>query len=271
MPGDFGFSAGMGLSAALACFERTLSVLQEPAAVERAAAEICEDALAEGVSTLEIRFAPQLHLQRGASMASIVDAAVAGASGRAGIILCGLYGEPPDLLETLVDLAAPRRGVVGIDLAGGPGPAHDYSMHHYRAAFRRARDRGLGRTVHAGEGRAPAEIRLAIEGLLAQRIGHGTTVLQDPRVADLVIERGVTIEACVTSNLHTGLIERTTEHPIATWLEAGMRVCINTDNTLMSRIDAPTEYARVAEVPGMSEARVRQAVRYGHRAAFRRA
>ncbi|MEM7160086.1 MAG: hypothetical protein AAF799_45030 [Myxococcota bacterium] len=270
VPEDFGFHAGMGLSAALACFERTLSVLQQPAAVERVAAEICEDAAAEGVDTLEIRFAPQLHRQRGATMASIVDAAVAGASGRAGIVLCGLYGDPPDLLEALVDLAAARRGVVGIDLAGGPGPAHEFSMHHYRPAFRRARDRGLGRTVHAGEGRPPAEIRVAIEGLLAQRIGHGTTVLHDPRVAALVIDRGVTIEACVTSNLHTGIIGAIAEHPIATWLEQGMRVCINTDNTLMSHIDAPTEYARVAEVPGMSEARVEQALQHGHRAAFRR-
>src|SRR5690349_3610180 len=90
VPADLAFHAGMGLGDALAKFAFTLSVLQEPAAVTRIAAEICEDALAGGVSTLEIRFAPQLH--GGASIPAIVDAALEGIDGRAGLILCGLYG-----------------------------------------------------------------------------------------------------------------------------------------------------------------------------------
>ena len=271
IPEGFGFHAGMGLSAALACFRTTLRVLQTPAAVERVAREICEDAAATGVSTLEIRFAPQLHQARGASMASIVDAALAGCAGRAGLVLCGLYGEPPALVERLVELARPRRGVVGIDLAGGPAPGHRFGLLDYAAAFRRARDLGLGRTVHAGEGRPPAEIRVAIERLLAQRIGHGTTLLHDPAVTALVLERGVTLEACVTSNLHTGVVASIAEHPIAQWLARGVRVCIATDNTLMSRVDARQEHARVAEIPGMTPSRLRQAIAYGHAAAFRRA
>lgn len=268
VPEGFGFRPGMGLAAALACFEVTLSVLQEPARVRRVAEEICEDAAVGGVGTLEIRFAPHLHLRRGASAESIVDAAVAGAAGRAGIILCGLYGDPPDRLEHLVELARPRRGVVGIDLAGGPGPAHEHRLEDYAPAFRRARDLGLGRTVHAGEGRPPQEIATAIERLLAQRIGHGTTVLDDPRVTDLVLEHGVTLEACVTSNLHTGIIDRTEDHPLPRWLELGIRACINTDNTLMSHVDAPQEHALVARIPGMTEDRLQQAIVHGHRGAF---
>ena len=85
IPENLGFWPGIGLESALAQFEVTLSVLQEPAAVERVASEMCEDAEQEGITTLEIRFAPQLH--RGASIASIVDAAVTGAAGRAGIVL----------------------------------------------------------------------------------------------------------------------------------------------------------------------------------------
>jgi adenosine deaminase len=270
IPAGFGFHPGMGLAAALACFHTTLRVLQTPAAVERVAAEICEDTAASGVSTLEIRFAPQLHQARGASMAAIVDAALAGGGGRAGLVLCGLYGDPPALLERLVELARPRPGVVGLDLAGGPAPAHRYGMLDYAPAFRRARDLGLGRTVHAGEGRPPAEIRVAIERLHAQRIGHGTTLLQDPSVTALVLERGVTLEACVTSNLHTGVVASIAEHPIAQWLAQGVRVSIATDNTLMSRVDAPQEHARVAEIPGMSTARLHQAIAHGHAAAFRR-
>jgi adenosine deaminase len=270
IPAGFGFRPGMGLHAALACFRTTLQVLQTPAAVERVAAEICEDAAATGVSTLEIRFAPQLHQARGASMAAIVDAALAGCGGRAGLVLCGLYGEPPALLERLVELARPRPGVVGLDLAGGPAPGHCHGLLDYAPAFGRARSLGLGRTVHAGEGRPPAEIRLAIERLHARRIGHGTTLLDDPRVLALVMERGVTIEACVTSNLHTGVVASVAEHPIARWLALGVRVTIATDNTLMSRVDAPLEHARVAGIPGMTRERLRRAIAHGHAAAFAR-
>src|SRR5262249_48352866 len=152
--------------------------------------EMCEDAANERVTTLEIRFAPQLH--RGATIEAIVDAALEGAAGRARFILCALYGEPPELVRKLVDVAAARRDVVAIDLAGGPAGGHSWSMRDYAREFRRAADLGVGRTVHAGEGRPPEEIRIAIEELLAQRIGHGTTLLDDPRVVEIVHRREVT-------------------------------------------------------------------------------
>jgi adenosine deaminase len=257
----------MGLPAALARFAFTLSLLQDPAAVRRVASEMCEDALAEGVDALEIRFAPQLH--GGAPPEAIVDAALDGVAGRAGLILCGLYGEAPSVLDTLVAIAAPRPGVVGIDLAGGPAPGATFGMRDYAGAFRRAADLGIGRTVHAGEGRPPAEIRVAIEELLAQRIGHGTTLLDDPAVTELVLARGITIEACPTSNVHTGVIASVADHPIAQWLARGVKVCVNTDNTLLSAVDAPEEYRRVATIPGMA-GRMEAVVGFGRAAAFRR-
>jgi adenosine deaminase len=122
--------------------------------------------------------------------------------------------------------------------------------------------------VHAGEGRPPAEIRVAIEVLRAQRIGHGTTLLDDKAVVDLVLERGVTIEACPTSNVHTGAVAQLADHPLPRWLELGVRACVCADNTLLSRTDAAEELRRVATIPGMNEAKVRAVVRHGHEAAF---
>ncbi|MCA9557979.1 MAG: adenosine deaminase family protein [Myxococcales bacterium] len=268
VPDDLGFRAGMGLEAALACFEITLATLQTPAAVRRVADEMCVDAATEGVEHLEIRFAPQLH--RGAKIEAIVDAALEGVDGRASLILCGLYGEPPALLERLVEVATPRPGVVGLDLAGGPTPTQSWSLEDYAPAFTRARDRGLGRTVHAGEGRPPAEIRVAVEALHAQRIGHGTSLLDDPAVLDLVLRRGVTIEACPTSNLHTGVIARADAHPLPRWLDLGVRVALCTDNTLLSAVDLPTERARAAALPGMTPARLAATDRHAAEARFTR-
>lgn len=268
IPDPLGFWPGMGLDQALAQFAVTLSVLQNPAAVERVAAEMCEDAETEGIATLEIRFAPQLH--RGASTAAIVDAALAGANGRAGLILCGLYGEPPSVLQDLVAVAADRPGVVGIDLAGGPTPAQEFAMDDYAPAFARAKELGIGRTVHAGEGRPADEIRRAIELLGAQRIGHGTTLLDDPELVDLVRERGITIEACPTSNLQTGAISAISDHPIQRWLELGVSVCVCTDNTLLSNVDLPGEYRRVIAEAGVDRAGAEACIAAGHAGAFRR-
>ncbi|HZV00670.1 MAG TPA: adenosine deaminase, partial [Planctomycetota bacterium] len=60
VPPDLPFRQGMGLAAALERFRFTLSLLDTADAVRRVAREICEDAAAEGVTTLEVRFAPQL-------------------------------------------------------------------------------------------------------------------------------------------------------------------------------------------------------------------
>ncbi len=260
------FYNGMGLPDALNRFALTLSVLQDPEAVARVASEICEDATAEGVRDLEIRFAPQLH--GGASMESIVDAAIEGAAGRAGIILCGLYGESPDLIDHLVSIGATRQEVCGLDLAGGPASSHNFSMIDYAPVFQRAKQVGLGRTVHAGEGRPPGEIAMAIKKLHAQRIGHGTSLLDDPTVLDLIIEKEIIIEACPTSNVHTGILKSVTEHPISTWIDLGVLVTICTDNTLLSDVDSPEEYRRVESIPGMTEEKIQFSIEAGRRGLF---
>jgi adenosine deaminase len=263
------FRAGMGLEEALSKFQFTLSVLQRPDAVERVAREIVEDARADGVTTLEVRFAPQLH--RGAEVEEVVDAALAGLDGQAGLILCGLFGEAPEVLERNVEAARSRPGVVGIDLAGGPHPSHRWILEDYAPAFRAAAEAGLGRTVHAGEGRPPEEIGIAVEVLGAQRIGHGTTLLDDPQVLSMVLARRVVIEACPTSNVHTGIIGQVEEHPLGAWLSHGVRVCVNTDNTLLSDVTVSGELERVRRIGGVGAKELELLILTGHEAAFRRA
>ena len=266
VPDDIRFFAGMGLDAALSRFAFTVGALQSAESVRRVASEICEDAEGEGVTRLEIRFAPQLH----GDSTEIVDAVVDGIDGRAGLILCGLYGEDPSLLSGLVRLAEGRPAVVGIDLAGGPSSGHSWSMVDYREPFEAAAAVGLGRTVHASEGRPPDEIRTAIEILGAQRIGHGTTLLDDPEVLALVLERGVTIEACPTSNVHTGAIDSVASHPLAAWLDAGVSACVCPDNTLLSDVTAADELDRVCTALQLSSEQRQRLIDCGHRAAFRR-
>lgn len=267
LPDRLYFYRGMGLQEALERFAITLGVMQSPEAVSRIASEACEDAAAEGVTTLELRFAPQLH--RGATAEAIVEAAADGVGGRAGLLLCGLYGEPPSVLDALVEIAIRQPAVVGIDLAGGPSSGDDFGLEDYAPAFRRALEHGLGLTIHAGEGRPASEIRRAVE-LGATRIGHGTSLLDDPELADELIARGIVIEACPTSNVQTGAIESFESHPLVRWLELGVIACLNTDNTLFSQVDARGEHEKARHLEGMTPSLFERLVANGHSGAFRR-
>ena len=265
VPARIHFAPGMGLENALARFALTVGVLQSAAALRRVASEACEDAHADGVTTLELRFAPQLH----GDIEAAIDAVLEGVAGRAGVILCALHGDALELVDALVDAGAARAGVVGIDIAGAPS-SKGWGLGDYARPFRRAAELGLHRTVHAGEGRPPAEIRVAIEELGAERIGHGTTLLQDPAVLDCVLENDVTIEACPTSNLHTGAIAAIAEHPLPSWLALGVRACVCTDNTLLSDTSSQQEHRAARGIPGMTDELLALAIRHGHAAAFRR-
>ena len=55
-------------------FRYTVAALQDAEALERAAFELAEDCQAEGVRYLEVRFAPQLHVQPGFEMPAVVEA-----------------------------------------------------------------------------------------------------------------------------------------------------------------------------------------------------
>ena len=55
-------------------FAYTCAVLRDEESLERAAYELAEDNLAEGVRYIEVRFAPQLHLQPGLDVPRVISA-----------------------------------------------------------------------------------------------------------------------------------------------------------------------------------------------------
>ena len=89
--------------------------------------------------------------------------------------------------------------VVAFDLAGAEygHPARDHL-----AAFEYALGRDLACTCHSGEGDGPDSIREAVHICGAHRVGHGTRLFEDPDLEAELIDRGVPLEVCLTSNLH---------------------------------------------------------------------
>ena len=244
-----------------------LALLQHPDAVRRVADEACQDAAAEGVTTLELRLAPQLH--QGGTPEQVVDAALEGIAGRAGLILSGVQGEPPDVLLHLVELAARRPGVVGIDLAGIPRAESYWILESYAPAFVRAAELGLGRTVHAGEVGPAEDVLIAIEALRAQRIGGGLTLLEDPHATEQVRRRGVVLEVCLSSSLAGGLFPAE-DHPLPLLLRAGLRVTLGTDWPWLLRTSARDELRRARRLRGIGPREESRLTAEGHAAAFPR-
>ncbi|MBT5094897.1 MAG: hypothetical protein HOM21_11665, partial [Halobacteriovoraceae bacterium] len=232
--------------------------------------EICEDAKAEGVDHLEIRFGPALHLLKGLVLEEVVDAALEGANNQAGLILCGMYGDDPKLIEQFVEIAKTRNGVVAIDMADGPHDGDTFDLKDYAPAYLKAKDYGIHRTVHASEGRSPKEIITAVRQLHAERLGHATTLLEDPEALELVLKNEVTIESCPTSNLQCGVVPIFEEHPVGEWLDKGVRVCLNTDNTLFSQVTSYQEHLKALKIANMDSEKLLKCIEFGHLAAFSR-
>ena len=233
-------------------FDVTLSVMQTEAAVERIAFELAEDAAADGVRYIEARVAPVLNQRWGLALEAPVEAALRGFARAeaahgivARVIICGLRHLSPDVSLELARLAVSFRGkgVVGFDLAGGE-VGHPASAH--RAAFMHAHEHGMSCTCHAGEGAGPESVADAVHACGAQRIGHGTRLIEDLRLTDELAKSGVAIEACLTSNVQTRAVRGYEAHPLRAYFERGMRVTLSTDNRLMSGTTLTAEYAHAA-------------------------
>jgi adenosine deaminase len=244
VPENFGFTRGMSLREALSMFDKTVSVMQQMDVITRVTREICDDIREDGVVYAELRFAPQLHSE---NIEEVVKAAIAGLKYNFKLILCGLYGQNPKVIESLVDIAKKYKKVVGIDIAGGPRVTDKWGLHHYVDAYQEAKKYNIGRTIHVSEGRGPQEIIDAILLLDAQRLGHACSVLDNQEAMELVRYKRVVIEACPTSNVHTGIYKSIAEHPITEWIKNKLSVVICADNTLMSNVTTYQEIKNVRE------------------------
>ncbi len=242
----------------LARFGHTLSVMQTAEAMERIAYELAEDCAKEGVRYLETRYAPVLNVEGGLTLAQAVEAPLRGLARAereygivARVIVCGIRNMSPDISLELARLAVDfkGRGVVGFDLAGGEA-GNPASRH--KAAFDYAQAHGLPCTCHAGEGDGASSVADAIHNCHAHRIGHGTRLIEDAALMVEAKEKGIAIECCLTSNLQTHAVASLDLHPLRKYVEAGLKVSLNTDNRLMSGTDLVTEYGLAAKHLGFS-------------------
>jgi adenosine deaminase len=258
----------------LRAFDITLSVLQREDALERAAYELAEDAHRENVRYLEVRYSPLLHLRAGLRPTAVIDAVLRGLRAahrafgiRTGLILCAIRTLGPEAALTIAELcvAYKHRGVVAFDLAGSE---IDYPAKRYRDAFQLVVSNNLNCTAHAGESFGPASIHQALHACGAQRIGHGTRLVEDGDLLNFVNDHRIPLEVCPTSNLQTRAAASWATHPVDFFVDYGLCVTINTDNRLMSDTTVTKELAGCVAAYGWTRELVEQVVIGGFEAAF---
>lgn len=159
--------------------------------------------------------------------------------------------EMPDETVTIEYLESSETpaGLVAIGLGGYEV---DFPAAPYQPHFARAAALGLPSVPHAGETEGPHSIRQAVEQLGAVRIGHGVRCLEDPAIVDLLREREVMLEVCLTSNDLLQVIDRMEDHPLPELIEAGLRVCLNTDDPGWFATDLLTELEIATDVFGVT-------------------
>ena len=236
----------------------TIAVMQTPAALERVARECGQDLAADGVLYAEIRFAPELHRERGLTMDDVLESVVAGfaaAERDTGIVLRTLVTALRNADHSDEAAAAAvrwqDRGVVGFDLAG---PEAGFLPSRHRAAIDVALAAGLGVTIHAGEGDGVASVADAV-ACGAHRLGHGVRLVEDldGETAHHVLRERIALEVSPSSNVHTGAAPSWEAHPLEVLRQTGFAVTVNTDNRLMSATSMSQELARCTAAFGWDD------------------
>jgi adenosine deaminase len=246
----------------LDAFRHTVGVMQTRDALTRVARECAEDLAADGVVYAEVRFAPELHTERGLTLDEVTEAVLdgfrQGSHGR-GITVYALLTAMRTAARSLeiAELAVRHRdrGVVGFDIAGAEA---GWPPSRHLDAFQYVKRENFHITIHAGEAFGLPSIWEAVQWCGAERLGHGVRIVDDieiardgtvnlGRLAACIRDRRIPLEMCPTSNVQTGAAPSIALHPLRLLRQLSFRVTVNTDNRLMSQVTLSSEFHRLVE------------------------
>jgi adenosine deaminase len=230
------------------------SVLRTEDDVRRLVREAAEDDRADGGRWLEIQVDPSGYAARFGGITAFTDLvldAVADASRTVGIgiavVIAANRTRHPLDARTLARLAAQYagRGVVGFGLSNDERRGH---TGEFAPAFRIAERAGLTLVPHGGELLGPESVRLCVEELHADRLGHGVRSVEDPVLLDRIVQQGVALELCPVSNVALGVYSDPTSVPLPELMAAGARIALGADDPLLfgSRLVAQYSTMRAA-------------------------
>ena len=236
--------------------------------------EVARELARQQVRYAELTVTPYSHVRRGIPAPAFCEAiedARRAAETELGIVLRWCFDIPgeaglPAAEETLrIALEQRPDGLISFGLGG---PEIGVPRPQFKPYFGTARAAGLHSVPHAGETTGPATVWDALRELGAERIGHGTSSVQDPALLQHLAEEQIALEVCPTSNIATRAVERLPEHPITQMYGAGVLVTVNSDDPPMFGTSLNREYGIAADLLGLDEAGIAQLARNAVRASF---
>lgn len=234
----------------LARFDISTAILQDYDALYETIYTTIQN-VSNTLSYCEIRFAPQLHTQKGLNQQQVIEAVLEGKKKaesdfpqiKVGLILCCMiepYDNRKENFETvrLYEQYFDHKNIVGLDLAGFEDSV---PMEHYGELFKSPKEKSLPMTIHAGDNGKPENCSTVID-YGAKRIGHGHKCFYNKDVMNKVIDNNIALEICLTSNIQCKTEPSYQLHPAKKLLDAGALVTLNTDNMVLANITIETEY-----------------------------
>lgn len=252
--GDFSFFAESYMT--------LLEVMDTTDAFFRVIDEIIADAAADGAVYIELGVTPAFHVNKFGTEEAALEAMldrVAQTGARLGVAV----GLMPTIDRTgsledgvaLATLAAryAGKGVVSLGLANDE---RGFPAEAWGEAYDIAKAAGLQSAPHAGELVGPESVRAAIDVLHADRILHGVKALEDPQLIARIVEEGICLDVCPTSNFLLGVVPALDAHPLPALLDAGVRCSINGDDPTLFGPGLLDEYEVVRSVIGLSDEQI---------------
>jgi adenosine deaminase len=248
------------------------SVLRTEDDVRRLVREAAEDDVRDGGRWLEIQVDPSGYAARFDGVTAFTDLvldSVRDASERTGlgiaVVIAANRTRHPLDARTLARLAAQYagRGVVGFGLSNDERRGRTAE---FAPAFRIADRAGLMLTPHGGELRGPDHVRVCLDELHADRLGHGIRSVEDPELLDRVVGAGVALEVCPVSNVSLGVYPDLTSVPLPVLLEAGATVALGADDPLLFGSRLAGQYATMRAAHGLTDTQLAELARMSFRA-----
>ncbi|MCK8680356.1 adenosine deaminase [Streptomyces lichenis] len=236
-----------------------VDLIRTPEDVRLLTFEVARDMARQNIRYAELTVTPFSSTRRGIDEKAFMDAiedARRAAEAELGVVLRWIFDIPGEAglqaAEETCRLAVDLRpdGLVGFGLGG---PEIGVPRPQFKPYFDRAIAAGLHSVPHAGETTGPQTIWDALNELRAERIGHGTSAVQDERLLAHLAEHRIPLEVCPTSNIATRAVATLDEHPLRTMVEAGVPVSINSDDPPMFGTDLNTEYEVAARLLELDE------------------
>ena len=241
-------------------YDTARALLRTEADVRRIVREAAEDDAAESSQWLELQVDPSGYAARFGGITAftelVLDAArdATRATGvHVAIIIAANRTRHPLDARSLARLAAQYagRGVVGFGLSNDErrGTTSDFAP-----AFAIAERAGLLLDPHGGELAGADSVRACLDGLHAQRLGHGVRAVEDPALLDRLADNEVTLEVCPASNTSLGIFPDVASVPLRTLADAGVPIALGADDPLLFGSRLVDQYEIARSVHGFDDA-----------------